>query len=168
MTVYALPKEPVEKAVQVLETIQALIDHPKSEHILEFLQGVLDNEKDDKFYTALATGFCETYPDDIITALAKDSEALKDAADNDAFMKALLELSEPVVCAILKDPALIEELAEEEVMIKAVEENRELDWIDTDVLLAEVLHRYHHHDSDIKQWISDVQLNRPQALLARK
>lgn len=159
----------VNEIIPQHQTLEALKNHTNAANILEFLQDVLDveNEKKD-FYQSICFWLCENFPDHVIAALAKDPEAMTDACNNEVFINEVITNFEDFKELLLKDKLIVEDLASEDPIVKAVEEERGFDSIDSNDLLAEVLSRYHSHDTDIKHWISDLQLNNPQALIPIK
>lgn len=164
-----MPNLKVNEIIPQHQTLEALKNHPNAANILEFLQDVLDVETQKKdFYQSLCYWLCENFPDHVIAALAKDPEAMTDACSNEAFIKEVITNFDDFKDQLLKDKFIVESMALERSIIQAVQENRGIESISSEELLAELLERYHHNDTDIRFWLSDIQLNNPKALLPRK
>jgi hypothetical protein len=151
------------------QTLEALKNHPNAANILEFLQDVLDVETQNKdFYNSLCYWMAETFPDKLSQVIADEPDLITDLCQLPKFVENLIENQSDLIEPFLNDHVFLEEIAAHEKVIAVVEENRGLDGITSEELLAELLKRHHSHDLDIKHWIADVQLNNPKALLPRK
>lgn len=151
------------------QTLEALKNHPNAANILDLLNVVLESETpDNSFYKVLLEVLCSEHSTEVVKVIADEPDLITDLCQLPKFVENLIENQSDLIEPFLNDHIFLEEIASHQKVIDVVEENRGLDGITSEELLAELLKRHHSHDLDIKHWIADVQLNNPKALLPRK